>query len=120
MYGMKKTIEGFDFHGFGQAMKRARKAKGLTQAQLAEKVGLVPKTITNIEGQKQPPSFVSFVRIVTLLEMSVDEFLFKREKEDDSRRRHINIQLSSLDDKGLMVVEATAEALKRARDMEAT
>ena len=119
MYGMKKTIEGFDFHGFGQAMKQARRAKGLTQAQLAEKVGLVPKTITNIEGQKQPPSFVSFVRIVTLLEMSVDEFLFKKEKEDDRHRKHIDILLASLGEKELMVIEATAEALKRSRDTEA-
>ena len=115
MYGMKRTIEGFDFHGFGQAMKQARTAKGMTQAQLAEKVGLVSKTVTNIESQKQPPSFVSFVRIVTLLNISVDGFLFKSEQED-SRRKHIDILLASLGEKDLMVVEATAEALKKARE----
>ena len=115
MYGMKRTIEGFDFHGFGQAMKQARNAKGWTQAQLAEKVGLVSKTVTNIESQKQPPSFVSFVRIVTLLNISVDGFLFKSEQED-SRRKHIDILLASLGEKDLMVVEATAEALKKARE----
>ena len=113
MYGMKRTIEGFDFHGFGQAMKQARTAKGMTQAQLAEKVGLVSKTVTNIESQKQPPSFVSFVRIVTLLNISVDGFLFKSEQED-SRRKHIDVLLASLGEKELMVVEATAEALKKA------
>ena len=112
---MKRTIEGFDFHGFGQAMKQARNAKGMTQAQLAEKVGLVSKTVTNIESQKQPPSFVSFVRIVTLLNISVDGFLFKSEQED-SRRKHIDILLASLGEKDLMVVEATAEALKKARE----
>ena len=115
MYEMKRTIEGFDFHGFGQAMKQARNAKGMTQAQLAEKVGLVSKTVTNIESQKQPPSFVSFVRIVTLLNISVDGFLFKSEQED-SRRKHIDILLASLGEKDLMVVEATAEALKKARE----
>lgn len=115
MYGMKRTIEGFDFHGFGQAMKQARTAKGMTQAQLAEKVGLVSKTVTNIESQKQPPSFVSFVRIVTLLNISVDGFLFKSEQED-SRRKHIDVLLASLGEKELMVVEATAEALKKARE----
>ena len=115
MYGMKRTIEGFDFHGFGQAMKQARNAKGMTQAQLAEKVGLVSKTVTNIESQKQPPSFVSFVRIVTLLNISVDGFLFKSEQED-SRRKHIDILLASMGEKELMVVEATAEALKKARE----
>ena len=115
MYGMKRTIEGFDFHGFGQAMKQARNAKGMTQAQLAEKVGLVSKTVTNIESQKQPPSFVSFVRIVTLLNISVDGFLFKSEQED-SRRKHIDVLLASLGEKELMVVEATAEALKKARE----
>ena len=115
MYEMKRTIEGFDFHGFGQAMKQARNAKGMTQAQLAEKVGLVSKTVTNIESQKQPPSFVSFVRIVTLLNISVDGFLFKSEQED-SRRKHIDILLASLGEKELMVVEATAEALKKARE----
>ena len=118
MYGMKRTIEGFDFHGFGQAMKQARNAKGMTQAQLAEKVGLVSKTVTNIESQKQPPSFVSFVRIVTLLNISVDGFLFKSEQED-SRRKHIDILLASLGEKELMVIEAAAEALKRGKEMEA-
>ena len=119
MYEMKRTIEDFDFRGFGQAMKQARIAKGMTQAQLAEKVGLVSKTVTNIEGQKQAPSFVSFVRIVTLLNMSVDQFLFKSDQEDNSRRKHIDILLSSLDEKELMVVEATAEALKKTREMPA-
>ena len=119
MYGMKRTIKGFDFHGFGQAMKQARNAKGWTQAQLAEKVGLVSKTVTNIESQKQPPSFVSFVRIVTLLNISVDGFLFKSEQEEDSRRKHIDILLSSLGEKELMVIEAAAEALKRGKEMEA-
>ena len=109
MYEMKRTIEGFDFHGFGQAMKQARNAKGWTQAQLAEKVGLVSKTVTNIESQKQPPSFVSFVRIVTLLNISVDGFLFKSEQEEDSRRKHIDILLSSLGEKELMVIEAAAD-----------
>ena len=121
MYEMKKTIKDFDFHGFGQAMKRARKAKGLTQAELAEEVGLVGKTITNIEGQKQPPSFVSFVRIVTFLNMSVDGFLFKREqeKDDNGRRKHIDVLLASMGEKQLMVMEATAEALIRGMEMDA-
>ena len=119
MYEMKRTIEDFDFRGFGQAMKQARIAKGMTQAQLAEKVGLVSKTVTNIESQKQPPSFVSFVRIVTLLNISVDGFLFKSEQEEDSRRKHIDILLSSLGEKELMVIEAAAEALKRGKEMEA-
>ena len=121
MYGMKRTIEGFDFHGFGQAMKQARNAKGMTQAQLAEKVGLVSKTVTNIESQKQPPSFVSFVRIVTFLNMSVDGFLFKREqeKDDNGRRKHIDVLLASMGEKQLMVMEATAEALIRGMEMDA-
>ena len=112
---MDKARDSFDFHGLGQAIKQAREEKGWTQAQLAEKVGRVDKTISNIESQGQAPSFVAFFRIVTLLGISVDQFFFEDIPGDEGRRKRVDMLLSSLDDNELMVVEATAEALKKAR-----
>ena len=112
---MDKARDSFDYRGLGQVIKQAREAKGWTQAQLAEQVGRVDKTISNIECQGQAPSFVAFFRIVTLLGISVDQFFYEDDQEDEGRRKRIDRLLSSLDDNELMVVEATAEALKKAR-----
>ena len=47
---MKREVARFDFKAFGQAIKAARKAKGISRNQLADKMNIAPRYIASIEN----------------------------------------------------------------------
>ena len=53
---MKQSKEKFDFKAFGQAIKAARKAKGISRNQLADTLNIAPRYIASIENSGQHPS----------------------------------------------------------------
>lgn len=58
----------------GQALKKARKSKGLTQKQLAEMLYVDPSLVCRWEkGQRKVP-LVTFAVILDILEMTLDDF----------------------------------------------
>ena len=72
---MNQNERRFDFHGLGAALKRAREEKGWTQAYVAELVDRDSRTIMNIENKGQYPSFDLFVKLITMFDVSVDQFI---------------------------------------------
>ena len=70
---MKQSKEKFDFKAFGQAIKAARKAKGISRNQLADKLNIAPRYIASIENSGQHPSLQILYELVTLLDVSVDQ-----------------------------------------------
>lgn len=52
---MKRTTEIYDFKAFGAAIKAARKAKGISRNQLADRMGIAPRYIASIENSGQHP-----------------------------------------------------------------
>ena len=72
---MNQDERRFDFHGLGAALKRAREEKGWTQAYVAELVDRDSRTIMNIENKGQYPSFDLFVKLITMFDISVDQFI---------------------------------------------
>ncbi|MEY8404043.1 XRE family transcriptional regulator [Oscillospiraceae bacterium 44-34] len=60
-----------------------------------------------------------FYQVVTLLDISVDRFFFtNRHNKESKRRQRIDMLLDSLDERELSVIEATAEGLKKSREIE--
>ena len=109
----------FDFHGLGLALKKAREERGWTQAYVAELVGKTDRTIMNIENQGQHPSINLFFKLVTMFDISVDQFFYKEnQRSGESCRKHIDVMLNAMNEKELVVMEATAEGLKKARETE--
>lgn len=51
----------------GPTIKALRKIKGMTQAELAESVGLTRTSITNIENQTQPVTDILATEIAEIL-----------------------------------------------------
>ena len=64
----------FDFHDIGLAIKRAREASGMTQEQLAYIVDRSPRTIMYNENDGQHPSLNTFYQLVTMFDISVDQY----------------------------------------------
>src|SRR5699024_12347155 len=89
------------------------------QADVPELVGKTDRTIMNTENTGQHPSFNLFFRLVTLCDISVDQFFYTEgNRRGNSCRKHIDVLLDSMNEKELVVMEATAEGLKKARETE--
>ena len=56
----------FDFTPIGQAIKKARTAKGMTREQLARIVDYDPRHLQAIENEGQKPSLELLIQLVTM------------------------------------------------------
>ena len=71
----------FDFTPIGQAIKKARTAKGMTREQLARIVDYDPRHLQAIENEGQKPSLELLIQLVTMFGVSVDEYIFPDNKD---------------------------------------
>lgn len=89
----------FDFTPIGQAIKKARTAKGLTREQLARIVDYDPRHLQAIENEGQKPSLELFIQLVTMFGVSVDEYIFpdyKMSRPNVQKILYKNVQLVCL------------------------
>ena len=111
----------FDFRALGQEIKRKREAKGWTQEYLAQLLDRTSHTVMYMENRGQHPSLQTFYQVVTLLDISVDQFFFPdKQNSESTRRKRIDTMLNSLEEKELVIVEGTIEAITKARETEET
>ena len=116
MYQYEKRL---DCRALGKEIKRRRKAKGWTQEHLAQIVDLTPRSIMYIENKGQHTSLNAFYKLVTLLDISVDEFFYPdKHNGEDERRKHIDRMLNGMDEKELTIMESAAEGICKARETE--
>ena len=109
----------FDFTPIGQAIKKAREARGMTREQLSGIIGYAPRHIQSIENEGQYPSIELFIQLITMFDVSVDEYIFPdNEVKKSSVSRRLDAQLDNLDDKELSVIEATVIGLCKAKEPE--
>ena len=111
--------ENFDFMALGQAIKRAREARQMTREQLAEILNIAPRHIQSIENEGQHPSLQLFVRLITMFDISADQYIFSnRRAEKTTLRRLVDSVLDTLSDRELTIIEETAKAICKSREPE--
>ena len=111
--------ENFDFMALGQAIKRAREARQMTREQLAEIPNIAPRHIQSIENEGQHPSLQLFVRLITMFDISADQYIFSnRRAEKTTLRRQVDSVLDTLSDRELTIIEETAKAICKSREPE--
>ena len=115
---IKQDKRRFDFHDIGLAIKRAREASGMTQEQLAYIVDRAPRTIMYNENDGQHPSLNTFYQLVTMFDISEDQYFYPSKNKGSKCRKRIDAMLNSLDEKELKIVEATIQAMKAAKETE--
>ena len=109
----------FDFRPLGREIKRKRESMGWTQEHLAQLIDRTSHTVMYMEMRGQHPSLNVFYQVVTLLDISADRFFFPdRHSKESERRQRIDMLLDLLDERELSVIEATAEGLKKSREIE--
>ena len=108
----------FDFHGIGQAIRKGRKKQGMTREQLAEKIGMSFRNMAEIENCGQHPRFQNFYELVTMFNISVDEYFYPASKPAASTmRRRVDSLLDGLSDRELAIIEATIQGIHISREM---
>lgn len=118
---MDERNNDFDFHftPIGQAIKKAHEAKEMTRGQRSGIIGYAPRHIQAIENEGQYPSIELFIQLITMFDISVDEYIHSDKKAAKSSvRRRLDALLDRLDDRELSVIEATVNGLCKAKEPE--
>ena len=92
---------------FGVILKKLRTRSGMTQKELAEKIGVTKSVISYYELRDRSPSPEVLIKLANIFHVSVD-YLLGREAKQNSM-----IDISGLSDEEIAVVRTVAEALKR-------
>lgn len=102
----------FDFLPLGQAIKKSREAKGMTREQLSEIIDYAPRHIQAIENEGQHPSVDLLIQLLTMFDISADEYIFPgKDTIVTSERRQFNAMVDQLDEKEFSVAMATVNGL---------
>ena len=116
---MRKKEDKYDFRAFGLAIKEARKKQGLTRDQVGAMIEIDPRYLTNIENKGQHPSLQVLYDLVSLLNVSVDEFFLSSDSlAKSSRRRQFESKIDNFTDADLVIMESVADGIVKYKEME--
>ena len=116
---MRKKEDKYDFRAFGLAIKEARKKQGLTREQVGAMIEIDPRYLTNIENKGQHPSLQVLYDLVSLLNVSVDEFFLPSDSlAKSSSRRQLESKIDNFTDADLVIMESVADGIVKYKEME--
>ena len=112
-----KETQTFDFRPLGLAIREAREKAGLSRNDLGDKVFYGERHIADIENIGSHPSFQLFHDLVTMFNISVDEYFYPPEKvEKSTTRRQIETSLDLLSDNELKIIQGTIDGILNSRE----
>lgn len=91
---------------FGSMVAALRKEKGMTQLQLAEKMGVTDKAVSKWERDLSFPDVNSIPKLAELFNVTVDDLIQAKSKEDVTEKKIS--KLVSLALKGIALAMGTA------------
>jgi transcriptional regulator with XRE-family HTH domain len=111
---MSKYREQAAFAPFGQDIKDARKALGLSRQKLAEAINIDPRYLANIENSGSLPSLAIFYELVVYCQIPVERYFTPEALERKTpQRERMDLKLSTCPESFLPVVEATVDSLNQ-------
>jgi transcriptional regulator with XRE-family HTH domain len=96
---------------FGQIIKDARQAAGLTQDDLAEQSGVTTRYIMAIENENRQPSMKVLFKLIRALKISADTIFYPEIQHADKKKEHLIHMIQLCDERELQVAAATIRAL---------
>ena len=113
----KKDTHSFDFRPLGLAIREAREKAGLSRNDLGDKVFYGERHIADIENIGKHPSFQLFHDLVTMFNISVDEYFYPAKNvEKNTARRQIDSSLDLLSDNELKIIQGTIDGILNSRE----
>ena len=89
---------------FGKRLKQLRTQAGLTQAQLAERIGVTKSVVSFYELQERSPSPDVLIKISRIFHVSTDYLL--------GLERNNTIDVSGLNNRDIALLRALADSLR--------
>ena len=112
-----KETQTYDFRPLGLAIREAREKAGLSRNDLGDKVFYGERHIADIENVGSHPSFQLFHDLVTMFNISVDEYFYPAEKvAKNTARRQIETALDLLSDNELKIIQGTIDGILNSRE----
>lgn len=102
---------------FGIILKNERKARNLTQAELAEILDISLPYIKDLERFRNNPSYEMFERIIRYFNLSADAVIYPERDLSDSTYQQLKRLLSRCNEMQLQVVLAITEAILSMEDI---
>lgn len=102
-------------NSFGQTIKDARIAAGMTQDALAEQAGVTPGYIMAIENENKHPSMQVLFRIIRTLKISADTIFYPEIQHTDREKEQLMHMIQLCGEKEIKIAAATVKALLDAR-----
>ncbi len=78
-----------DKNFIAKKIRIARKNKGMTQAELAEKIGISAKQLSRIEMASYTPSLFTFLKIVEILQINISDLGINCDVPDNPVRKEL-------------------------------
>ena len=95
----------------GDTLRSAREAKGMSQALLAEHIGVSTRTIIAIEKNQRNPTFEVLYQLVRTLDISADLIFYHDQSPLTAEQGQFIRDLSACDGKEQRVVFSTLRSL---------
>ncbi|WP_312943090.1 helix-turn-helix transcriptional regulator [Oscillibacter sp.] len=100
---------------FGQTIKDARIAAGMTQDALAEQVGVTTRYIMAIENENKHPRMPVLLKIIRTLKISADTIFYPEIQHTNREKEQLLHMIQMCDEKEIKIAAATVKALLDAR-----
>ena len=100
-----------DYYKIGQRVRKIRKAKGLSQENLAEMLDISVTHMSHIETGNTKMSFGLVDKIAEILGVSLDYLAHDKEKEDNSYAKQISDMIVTCSDANKRVIFDTIKAM---------
>lgn len=106
-----------DYYAIGQRIRKIRKARNLTQDELAEKVGISTTHMSHIETGNTKLSLPVFISLASALDIRTDELLHEGRQVDRSAAvEGINQILEGCSTQQIKILEDIIKAAKMSLD----
>ena len=104
-----------NYKRLGEKIKKERLINKLTQAKLAEKVGISPTFLGQIERGEKIPSLETVVNIAVTLNVTIDGLLFETELSNSIIISELSLALSKISNsEKLLLIDISRCFLNRA------
>lgn len=102
-------------NSFGQTIKDARIAAGMTQDSLAEQAGVTPRYIMAIENENKHPRMPVLLKIIRALKISADTIFYPEIQHTGREKEQLMHMIQMCGEKEIKIAAATVKALLDAR-----
>ena len=95
----------------GPIIKAARKSRGHTREQLAERIHITPRYLMSIENENQKPSYDVLFRLIRELGISADPIFYPESESNNSKVEILIRLIYQCDEREIEAVSAAVKAL---------